>query len=90
MKNVTNGLGEHELQEIPMWSDDILSTWLEAKGGDSSLLPENVRDLKSTDLTPFFSSCLKKPAVIARSLESIGHLIGEDGDILDSCVLDKR
>ena len=90
MKNVTNGLGEHELVEISMWSDDIISTWLEAKGGDSSLLPENVRDLKSTDLTPFFSSCFKKPAVIARSLESIGHLIGEDGDMLDSCVLDKR
>jgi hypothetical protein len=90
MKNVTNGLGEYEMEEVPIWSDSIQSTWLEAKGGDSSLLPENVRDLKTTDLAPFFSSCLKKPAVIERSLAPIGTMIAEDGSILDACVLDKR
>lgn len=41
--NYTNFLGETELKDIPEWSDSITQTWVESKGSDPSLLPENVR-----------------------------------------------
>ena len=70
--------------------DSISTEWIEAKGGDISLLPENVKDLSKTDLAPFFASCYSKPAVLSRQLETIKTMILGDGLTLDACVLDKR